>query len=160
MDWHTDFMPQPKELNPNKCQKFFQKLGATDSVELNQFFYKGSFTYFDRLSFQVQIEKKQTLFAVTKQKIVQTGVFTYQPKICDWITSTDNSNSRCKDDKKYLTENDSWSLKIEENSLEYDEKLDEFNFESHTFTSLHSLGFVNRTPKYHIVSTGCLKIYV
>ena len=36
-----------------------RKLNDTDSAELNQHYYKGSFTYFDKVSFQVQIEMKQ-----------------------------------------------------------------------------------------------------
>ena len=72
-----------------ECKIFSLNFTGTDSAELNQYFYNGCSTCFDRLLFQVQTEKKQSPFAVTKLNIVYTGVFTYQPNSCDWITSTD-----------------------------------------------------------------------
>ena len=90
MDSHTNSLPLPKELNPNDCKTIVRNLNGTDNAELNQYTYNGSFTYFDRLSFPVQIQKNQTLFTVTKLNTVHTGVFTYQPNTIDWFTSTGN----------------------------------------------------------------------
>ena len=56
---------------------------GTDSAELNQNSNNGSFAYFDKLTFQAQIEKKQTPFTVTKLNTVHAGVFTYQPNNYD-----------------------------------------------------------------------------
>ena len=53
---HTNFMPLSKELDCKECKNTIRNLNATDSAELNQYFYNGSFIYFDRLIFQVQIE--------------------------------------------------------------------------------------------------------
>ena len=53
-------------------------LNGTDSAKVNQFSCKGSITFSDRLSFCVQIEKKQTQFSVTKLNTVHTGVLTNQ----------------------------------------------------------------------------------
>ena len=68
-------MPSPKELNPIDYKNIIRNLNGTDSAERNQFNQKGSFTYFDRLSFHVQNEKKHFPFSVTKLNIVHTGVF-------------------------------------------------------------------------------------
>ena len=51
-------MPLLKALDPNECKNFVRDLNGTDSAERNQYAYDGSFIYLDRLSFQVQIEKK------------------------------------------------------------------------------------------------------
>ena len=58
IDWHTNSKPLPTELNPNENKKPIRKLSATDSVELEQYSFNGSFSYFEGLSFQVQNEKK------------------------------------------------------------------------------------------------------
>ena len=58
-------MPLDKELYPIDGKK----LKGTDDRELT----KHSFTYFHRLSFQVQIERERTLCIVTKLKTVQFG---------------------------------------------------------------------------------------
>ena len=42
----------------------------------NKYFYNGCFTYFDRLNFQGQNEKKQTSVTVTEVNTVNTAVFT------------------------------------------------------------------------------------
>ena len=105
-----------------KVKKTIRNHNGTDSAELNQYACNGSFSYFDRLSFQLQIEKKQTPFTVTNLNTAHTGVFTYQPDECDWITGTANLKSRCKDDREYLSDKDSWWLKIQESSLDYDDK--------------------------------------
>ena len=104
MDWHTNSMQLPKERDYNECDNFFRNLNSTDSAELNQKFLNRNVTYFHRMRFQVQIEKKRTPFTVTVLDTVHTGVFTYQPKSYDWITRTANSKSRCKDDQEnFLT---------------------------------------------------------
>ena len=54
-------MPLPKKLDPNESINIIRNVNGTDSAELNQNCYNGSFTHFDRMSFQVQIEKKQPL---------------------------------------------------------------------------------------------------
>ena len=88
-------MPLLKELGPNERKKNFRNLNVTDSTELYQCFYNGFFANSERLSFHVQIEKKQMPFTVIKLNTVHTGVFCYQPNNYDWITSTKNSKSRC-----------------------------------------------------------------
>ena len=65
LDCHTNSKPLPTELNPNENKKPIRNLSATVSVELNQYSYNGSFSYFEGLSFQVQIEKKQRPFTLT-----------------------------------------------------------------------------------------------
>ena len=62
------------------AKKFIRNLNGTGSAEPNRNSFKSSFTYFDRLRFQLQIEKKKVPFAVTKMKTVRTGVFIYHPK--------------------------------------------------------------------------------
>ena len=94
MNWHTNCKPLPEELDQNECKNNIQNISGTDSLLLNQYFYIGSFIYFDRLSFQVQIEKKQKLFTVTKLKTVHGGVITYQPKKYGLTTCFDSSKSR------------------------------------------------------------------
>ena len=54
---------------------------------------------------------------------VPTDVFTSQLITYDWITSTENSTSRCKDNQEYLIDKDSWSILIGGISLDYDDKL-------------------------------------
>ena len=83
MDWHSDSMPYIRELVPIESKNFVRNLNGTDNAELNQYSQNGSFTYFDRLSFQVQINKKQTSFTVTKLNTLHTGVFTYRQKNSD-----------------------------------------------------------------------------
>ena len=113
MDKHNKSMPLPKQLNPKDRKGIIRNLDGTDSAELNQFSYNGSFIYFDRLSFQVEIEEEQTPFTVTKMNTVQTGVLTYQLNIYDWITSIANSKSRFENDAEYLFDEESWSILIE-----------------------------------------------
>ena len=93
-------------------KKTIRNLNVAESAELNQYLYNGSFTYFIRLSFQVQTEKKKTQFTVTELNTVDTGVFTYQPNKYDWITSTANSKSSCEGDQEHFFHKDSWSLII------------------------------------------------
>ena len=78
MHWHSNTMPLPEELDPNERKYVFQKLLGTWSPQLNQFSQKGSFTFYDRLNFEKQIEKKPTASIVTKLITSHTGVFTYQ----------------------------------------------------------------------------------
>ena len=73
----------PKKMDPNEQKNNIRNFKSTDSVELNQYFYNGSFTYFDGLSFQVQIEKKQLPSTVTKLNTVQIGISTDQPSNYD-----------------------------------------------------------------------------
>ena len=77
MDWHTKSMHLPKTLDPNECKKIFVNPNGNNNAELNQFSYNGSFSYFAKLSFQVQIEKRKTPITVTKLNVVNTGVLTY-----------------------------------------------------------------------------------
>ena len=128
MDWHTSSMPLPKDLDLIECRKIIRTLNGAGSAKLNQYSYKYFFPYFHRLSFQVQIEKKQTPPIVTKFNIVHTGVFTYQPIIYDWITSFASSNSRCKDDQENIIDKDSLSLIIE-TSVDYSDKVEKLIFE-------------------------------
>ena len=81
MDWYTNAMTIPKELDPNECKNIIRFLNGTDSPELNQYSYNSSFTYFTNLpiSFQAEIERKQNPFTVTKLNTEHRGVFTYQP---------------------------------------------------------------------------------
>ena len=58
---------------------------------MNQYSYNGSATYFGRLSFQLQIEKKQMLFTVINLNTVHTGVFTYQAINFVWIVCPKSS---------------------------------------------------------------------
>ena len=87
-------MPLPKQLEPTECKTSIQNPNGTDSTELNQHFYNSSLNYFDRLSFQVQIEKKQTSFTVTNLNTVLIGVFNYQTNNYDWNTSIESIQSR------------------------------------------------------------------
>ena len=107
MDWHTNSMPA-KEKDHSEGKYSFRKPNGTDSAEINHYSHYSSSYYFDRLSFQVEIEKKQTPFLVTILNTVHTAVFTNQPNSYDWINSIANSQSRCKGDSEYLIDN-SWS---------------------------------------------------
>ena len=60
-DWHTNSVPLPKELDPIEGKNTIRYLNGRDSAELNQSFYNGSFSYFNRLSFQVQTEKETSV---------------------------------------------------------------------------------------------------
>ena len=135
-------------MNPNECKNNIRNLNGTDSAKLNQFFYNASLTYSDRLSFQVEIEKRQWPFTVTKKNTVYTGLFTYQPMKYEWITGTSNSKLRCKDDADHLTDKDSWSLKIEQFSPDYYDKLNKLILECRTLPCLHSDGFCEPTLKH------------
>ena len=116
--WQTYYKQLPKELNPIVCKNIIRNLNKTDNAERNQFTQNGSFTYFDRLSFHVQNEKKHIPFSVTKLNIVHTGVFVSQPNNYHWITGPENSKSRCFDDKESLIDKGSWSKIIGEISLD------------------------------------------
>ena len=78
-------MPLPNEVDLKEFKKPIRNLKRTDRAERKQPTYNGSFSYFDRLTFQVGNEQKQTISLVTKLITVHTGVFTYQPKIIHWI---------------------------------------------------------------------------
>ena len=58
-------------------QNFIRNLEGMQSPQQNQFSYKSSFIEFQRLLFQVQIEKKETLLTVTKLNSVGTGVLSF-----------------------------------------------------------------------------------
>ena len=66
MDWYTNSNLLRQQLAPNDFWKFYQNLQGKYSAELNYYSINGSFTHFDRISFQVQIEKKQTPLTETK----------------------------------------------------------------------------------------------
>ena len=76
MDWLTNSMPPTKKWDPNECRIFIQNLSSTDSTEVNKVSYNGSLTLFDRLSFRVRIESKQTPFNVTKKTVY---ILVYSP---------------------------------------------------------------------------------
>ena len=75
MGWHTNLMPLPKNWTLNSAKM----LSDTDSADLNRDSYSRYFIYFDRQSCQVQTEKKQRPFSVTKLNILHTVVLTYEP---------------------------------------------------------------------------------
>ena len=104
MDCHIKSIPLSKELRPNECKNFIRNLNGTNGVELNQYSLYGSFTYFNRLRFQVQTEKKQNLFTETRLNTVHTGVFTYQSKQYKYNTGPSKSESRFLDNQKQLTD--------------------------------------------------------
>ena len=114
IDWHTIYMLLPKQLDPIECKIINRNPNGTESANIHQFYCNGSVTCFDRLSSQVQVEKKQTFFTVAKLYTVDVGVFVGQPNNYDSITNTETSKSRCEDDNEYLIDKDSWSLIIEE----------------------------------------------
>ena len=87
-------MPTPKKLYPNDCKKTIRNPNGTDSAEMNQNSHNGSLIYFDRLSFYVQMEKKQNPFSVIKLNTKHADVFTYQTINYVWITDPKNSHSR------------------------------------------------------------------
>ena len=66
-------MPLAQELNPIECKNVIQNFNETDIPQLNQLSFNGSFTFLDRLSFQVQIDKKQTAFTVGKFTTAHNG---------------------------------------------------------------------------------------
>ena len=76
MDWHTKSIPLPKDLNPNVCKNDIQNLNRTVSLGMNQQLHIGFSTFFVRLSSQIQIERKEGPFSVTKLITVHMGVFT------------------------------------------------------------------------------------
>ena len=130
-------MPVLEKLDPAECKFSFRNLNGLDSAEINQYSNKGAFTFFDRLTFEVQIEKRQTPFTVINLNTVNTGVFTYQPKNYDWITSTETLKSVCRVDNQYLIDKDGWSKKFKEISLDYDDEPDKLIFGGHTLPCLH-----------------------
>ena len=83
MGCHTNSLPLLKQLDPNESIKIIQNVKGTDSPELNEYSYYGSFTYSEKLSFQIEIEMKQVPFTPIKLNTVGNGVFTYQPNIYD-----------------------------------------------------------------------------
>ena len=111
-------MPLPKKLNPIDRKNIIQKLNGTDFAERNQFTQKGSFTYFDRLGFHVQNEKKHIPFSLINLNKVHTGVFVYKPFIYHWITGPEKSKSRCSDDEESLIDKGSRSKISREISLD------------------------------------------
>ena len=159
-DSNVNSLPQPKELEPNDRKNNNRNLNGTDSGNLNQYFYCGFSTDCDTLSFQVQIERTQTLFTVTKLNTVHINVFIYQPKFLIWITSFDASRSRLKESKEYLIDKDSWSLYIEEFSLENDENYDKLLPEVHTVPCLHSDGSVNQQRDIQLLFSAFLKKFL
>ena len=56
--------------------------------------------------------------------------------------------SLCKIENKYLIDKDSWSIILEETSLDYDDKFDKLILEGHTLLCLHSDGFWKPTLKH------------
>ena len=84
-------MPSFEELKIIACENVILNTKRTDSAELNQCTSNDSLTFL-HLSFQVQIEKKQTAIPVTKLKIEHIGVFAYQPSRYEWMTGPENSN--------------------------------------------------------------------
>ena len=78
-------MPLTEEVVLSESKESIRNLKRTDPAEMKQSSYSGSFTYFDRLIFQVRTEQKQTTSTVTTLITAHTGVFIYQPKNNDWI---------------------------------------------------------------------------
>ena len=54
-----------KKLDPAQSKNIIRNLNAAAGVLLNQYSHNGFFSNVDRLSFQIQMENKQTLFTVT-----------------------------------------------------------------------------------------------
>ena len=72
-------MPCPDELYHIECKKTIRNLNGTDSAELSQYSYNGSFTDYDRRSFQFQNGKKKTPFTVTKMNTVDMAISSINP---------------------------------------------------------------------------------
>ena len=111
-------MPLPKELNPIDCKNIIQNLDITDIAERNQCTRNGCFTYFDRLGFPVQKEKKHNPISVTNLNSVHTGVFVYKLFLSHWITGPEKSKSKRSDDEQGLTDKGSRSKFFREISLD------------------------------------------
>ena len=134
----TNSMPLSKELDPNECKKFNRSPNAMDSPELNQYAFKQSFTYFDRLCFQVAIEEGQFPATVTKVITVHTAAFTHQPDKYNWNTDPSITKPKCPDKQENLTDKDCWSIVFEELSLDCDDMQNELILEGHTYPCLQS----------------------
>ena len=89
-------MPLSKELATNECKNLIRNLNGTVSAEVIQSSYCDYSSYFDRLSFQVQIEKNTNVLHCNQVNTVCTGVFTYKTNSYNWTAITANSKSRCK----------------------------------------------------------------
>ena len=58
VEWNTNCILLPKELDPMKRENVIQKFDKAHGAELKQYSYNGSFNSFGRLSFLVHFEKK------------------------------------------------------------------------------------------------------
>ena len=144
MDWCTNSRPLSKELGSNESKRFICNPKETDSAAVSLHYINGSFTYFDILSFQVQIEKKHNFFTIIKLSFVHTGVFTNQPTKYDGIVFPKNSQSRCS--ASFL-----WRHFVLNNWREIPRIWWYFKnsfFESHFLRCLHFDGFCQPTPKH------------
>ena len=108
-------------------------------------------TSFEKLSFQIQVEKKQTPFTVSKLNTLHKGVFTDQSINDGWITGPGISKSLCSDDHEHLVDEYIWSLMFDI-FLNYDDKADKLILESHTPLCLHSDCFCKPALKYPYTS--------
>ena len=95
------FYASAKRNEPNDYKSINLIFIGTDTADLNKFPSNLCFTFFDRVNFHVQNEKKQTPVTVTKLNTVHTGVFIYQPYSRDRITSTEKWTTKCNDDNDY-----------------------------------------------------------
>ena len=60
------------------------------------------------MNFQVEIEKNQTPYTVTKLNTVHTGVFTFQQNKYDRNVSAANEKASYLDDQEKLIDKGSW----------------------------------------------------
>ena len=112
LDWYTFSMPLREKLEPNECKNNTPNVGGTDSAELYQFSDNGCFTWFNRLSFQVQIERKTgAIHCKLFEHCTNWCVPSHQNNY-DWITTTAKSKLRCKYDQESLIDENIWSKKL------------------------------------------------
>ena len=93
---------------------------------------------------------KETSFIHSNQRENCTFwvVFTCLPKIYDWVTGPSTSKSKRSDDQDYVIDKDSWSIKIDDISPDYHEKLEKLKIEGFTLPCLHSKGKCTPTLKH------------
>ena len=115
---------------------------------MKQFFHNGFFTYFERLSFHDQNEKDKG-YSFLPNCIQSTLVISpINPKIVTGLLVVKIKNRIFVIEMNMFLNEDSWSLTIQEITLDFDDKLEKLILEGHTLPCLYSDGFCKPTLKY------------
>ena len=148
LQWGQNPLELPRILDLVECKNMIRNLNETDSNELNNYNTRSSFSFFDDNDYQNKFERVQQPFRVNKLNAWHIGTFVNDGHYQDWIANfTQNHYSRCRSDRDHLITRQSWTLRITNAVITYDDKNNQMIHDGSILPCYHSDGFCKPTTR-------------